>query len=299
MSVEKQQTAVHDEVHGDETSLAHFDELASWYFDRLGKAERFQRHIYSLSVATDLFANTGLHIGIANVLEWPKVPNPTKRPPWRRDVTSVYMMPTRDGGKTFDLDWVYAGCPLISRGSCDAHGGNCAYDHGYIQPASEFVTVNDTHWLFYEARSQRHEHRWKKPATIAAATWPLHRFGSLRPGTPDTIGAFTQKGMNVSEVKCGVVVSKRFRLGESSLYLNAVVGHRSKIVVAILQADVDGVAFVGFGEDDAVPVGPNIDSLSVRVEWKYTSLISLVGARVQIFFRLCGDAHLFAFKVGA
>ena len=53
----------------DAAELAHFEELSSWYFDRLGKAERFQRQMYSLSVASDLFETTGLNIGIATVIE--------------------------------------------------------------------------------------------------------------------------------------------------------------------------------------------------------------------------------------
>jgi len=278
----------------DPALLESFDEISSWYFDRLGKGERFQRQMYSLSISTDIYSSTGLHLGIATVLEWPKVPNPTPHPPWQHDVTSIYLLPTRDGGMTFDLDWVYTGSPLISRGGCNA--SECEFDHGYLQAASEFVTVNDTHWLFYEGRTERHEDRWKKPATIAAATWRRHRFAAIRPARVTESKWLTSSVPQHSD--CGLVVTKPFQLAGSALHLNvAIGGGASTVIVAVLRPNNDNAAYEGFGEDDALVFGAGVDSLDALVTWRDARLGTLRGKRVRLLFRLCGDARLYAFTI--
>ena len=216
---------------------------------------------------------------------------------------SIYLMPTRDGGKTFDLDWVYAETPLISRGLCNQVGSTCAFDHGYMQAASDFVTVNDTHWLFYEGRPERHEDRWKKPATIAVATWPRHRFAALEPSFDCAKQAATNNTLpdntSSTQSRCGVVVTKQFRLLGSHLYINAAVGADSRIVVALLTSDPKGTyhEVKGFDEKNAAPIGSTKDSLDIRVSWNGSELSKLHGKHVHILFRLCGDARLYAFTI--
>lgn len=286
--------------------LNRFEEISSWYFDRLGKSERFQRQMYSLSVSTDLYASTGIHLGIATVIEWPKVPNPTTGPPWKRDVTAIYLLPTRDGGETFDLGWVYEGSELIPRGDCSGNETRCEFDHGYLQAASELVTVNDTHWLFYEGREVRHEDRWKKPATIAVATWRRHRFAALQPsptGDKHTLAdsAYHNSAGQLTEPvpgsRCGVLITKKIKLSGSKLHVNVIVGGTtSRMVVSVLRPDMC-VHFQGFGQKEAVVFESGTDSLYAQASWLGSDLRELRGEIVQLMFSLCGDARLFAFTI--
>jgi hypothetical protein len=52
--------------------------VSTWYLDGEGKLERYSRQIYSLSISRTLYNNNGrdnLYVGIAQVLEYPKVTN--------------------------------------------------------------------------------------------------------------------------------------------------------------------------------------------------------------------------------
>ena len=57
-----------------------FAEVNRWIFDREGKDEHLRRQIYSLQVTP--MAAEGVYLGLLNVLEWPKLVNPTDDPPF-------------------------------------------------------------------------------------------------------------------------------------------------------------------------------------------------------------------------
>lgn len=119
-----------------------FEPVASWYLDREGKAERYRRQIYSLTLSDagaraadagraaggaaareEATAPDGVQLGLLTVLQWPGVGSKAsgllnKRPPFWFDIMSVYLLPTRDGGRTFDLSAVYADARLLPIGGC-------------------------------------------------------------------------------------------------------------------------------------------------------------------------------------
>ena len=108
-----------------------FGVVSEWYLDRLGKDERYQRQVYSLSVAP-LHAEppagiagvraegAQIYMGLLTLIEWAKIGSLAKKraaPPFSRDVMSVYLITSRDGVH-FDLSSVYAHNPLLPRGAC-------------------------------------------------------------------------------------------------------------------------------------------------------------------------------------
>ena len=221
-----------------------FVERRSWYLDRLGKEERYQRQIYSMSV-THLGGAAPLKLGLLTVIEWPKVDalsKPHPMPPHAHDFMSVYLLSSRDG-LSWDLSSLYSHSRLVPRGTCrpieplpnrhmaedhvTAASRACDFDHGYVQPASEIVTSDDgRHHLYYEGRPVQHEDRWRVPARIAVATWQPHRLVALsRPPT-------------APQGECALVGLRPFLFNGSSLTLNADVSAPG----ALLSVDVHGLS---------------------------------------------------------
>ena len=64
------------------------------------------------------------------------------------DVERVYLATSRDG-LNYDLRFVYAEQPLIGGGP------RGSFDNGTLLPASEIVTYNDEHWVYYKAQLKR------------------------------------------------------------------------------------------------------------------------------------------------
>lgn len=164
-----------------DSDLTAFKLRAKWYFDRLGKSERFQRQIYSLTFSEMPTAERKprvdrLRLGVMTVIEWPKLNGLAPASSLSHDVMGVYLVPSRDGVH-LDLNAVYARNALVPRGSCTQR--ECAFDNGYLQPASEIVTTTDGHSLYYEGRPVTHERRFSSKATIARAHWPLHRMAAI------------------------------------------------------------------------------------------------------------------------
>jgi len=80
-----------------------FDEDVHWIFDREGKSEHLRRQVYSLQVTP--MAEERVYVGLLNVLEWPKLMNPSKHPPFLYDTMRTYLATSRDGIH-FDTDFV-------------------------------------------------------------------------------------------------------------------------------------------------------------------------------------------------
>jgi len=277
-----------------------FTEARSWYFDRLGKTERFQRQVYSLSVTP--MPDQKLFLGLATVIEWPKVGSLAKshaQPPFAHDIMSVYLATSRDG-ELFDLSGIYSYNRLIPRGSCqqqliesmarngtgwlEASTNGCEFDHGYVQPASEIVTSLDgRHHLYYEGRPVQHEDRWHVPARIGVATWDHHRLAALS-RAPDVPGG-----------ACGVVTLRPFALNVSTLTVNAdVPTNGAALTVSVFDALLPTV-------DQPLLQGHAIgNGRHVKVIWGPVRRPEpLQHSRLlQLRFQLCGLANLFAFTVG-
>ena len=171
----------------------------------------------------------GFYLGLLNVLEWPKLLNPTELPPFEYDSMRTYHSTSRDGIH-FDTSWVYAGQEFIPRGACKSQGGGpycvplsdldettassgaapldemcCPFDHGITIPASNLITVPEKgeHLLYYEGRVAYHEKRYGPtfPVGIGIAAWKLHRIAGVRHDPNATDGK-----------RCGTVTTKSFDL---------------------------------------------------------------------------------------
>ncbi|KAL3923189.1 MAG: hypothetical protein SGPRY_004303 [Prymnesium sp.] len=268
------------------TNFSNFVEKRAWYFDRLGKEERFQRQIYSLGITS--LREEGIHLGILTVIEWPKIGSVYEShplPPYKHDYMSVYLITSRDG-ELFDLSSVYSYNRLIPRGVCssavrdhvnwiEASMSGCEFDHGYVQPASGFVADDKgNHHLYYEGRPVQHEDRWKVPATIAVASWQRHRITALT-RRPD------------ASAPCGEIVTRPFVLNGSELLLNADTSAKgSSMSVDVVSASSGLSLAKGI-------VSGNGDSLMVW--WERGQLPSLHGRQVKLRISLCGAAKVYAF----
>ncbi len=299
-----------------------FGVVSEWYLDRLGKDERYQRQVYSLSVAP-LHAEppagisgvraegAQIYMGLLTLIEWAKIGSLAKKraaPPFTRDVLSVYLITSRDGVH-FDLSSVYAQNPLIPRGACavdkprrqpwPAAGSAaaraawaeraCEFDHGYMQPASSMVSAPDgRHMLYYEGRPVQHEDRWQTKATIGVATWARHRIAALarRPTLPAG--------------ECASLTTRAFALpaemsgNGTALTLNADASAAgAAISVGVLLADEkkELAGFEGYRGQVRAADGPDLP-----VRWM-RSLGALRGERVRLRMALCGGARLYSYTV--
>ena len=142
--------------------------LKSWKFDQEGSYERWRRQIYGL---TD-WIYEGLHFTLMSVYEYPpkKLPvtyadQPDYHTRHQRDIMNFYIASSRDGNN-WDLSLVYANQPMIHRGPSGS------FDKDMIMPASQIVTWDDRHWIYYGASNERH---WcsKGRNAIGLATIPL------------------------------------------------------------------------------------------------------------------------------
>ena len=62
----------------------------------------------------------------------------------QKDVGDVYLCISRDEGTTWDLQFVYRGTPFLRR--VPLQTGSTL--QGWVQPASEFITWQDQHWIY-------------------------------------------------------------------------------------------------------------------------------------------------------
>lgn len=156
--------------------------VIEWYLDRLGKLERFRRQIYSLTLTK---ITHDLWIGLMTVIEWPKDTSEcestsaqcgSKARHYKRDTTNVYLVTSRDGVHVDD-EWVYARKPLIPKPS---RMGADSWYSGFILPAAQIVTDGESHRVFFEARTTRHEDRFNSVPKIGVASWPMGRIAGIR-----------------------------------------------------------------------------------------------------------------------
>ncbi len=277
------------------THFKNFEEKHAWYFDRLGKQERFQRQIYSMSV-TDM-PREGLYLGLLTVLEWPKVGSLEAKhplPPYKHDIMSVYLVTSRDG-VLFDLSTVYSYNQLLPRGMCspellrnatssswlETSIRGCEFDHGYVQPASQMVISDDGRLhLFYEGRPVPHEDRWKAPARIGVATWEPQRLAALiRP-----------PGGGASE--CGTIRLRPFHLNGTAITVNAHAPQSTSSIVVQVHVGLQHNPPVLEGH---VQAG---DGQQLAIEWHGSATLEAQRGRLlRVVLRLCGVARLYAFTV--
>lgn len=252
---------------------------ATWYFDRLGKLERFRRHIYTATLTP---YNEDLWIGLMGVIEWPKdvsEPRGGGLPPFERDTLNVYLISSRDGVH-IDHEWVYAHQPLLPKDGLVQSD----WDAGFIMPGAQLMTREHEHRMYFEARPGiHHESRYRDNiAKMGTAAWARDRLAGIRLAHTDAIGKMTTKYFRLE--------GSRVRLVVDTTICN------SHIKVEV--CDVNGRAVPSRTFSEAVPITGV--SGSVEASWREGPLLTPAvtpGNVVQLRFQLSGGAKLYAFQL--
>lgn len=277
------------------TSLDHFSRpqsivlpvrrVGSYYFDRLGKLERYRRQIYSITLTQH---SDGLWLGLMTVIEWAKDMSEhtgEALPAFQRDTTNIYLVTSRDGVHV-DTGWVYARQPLIPKAA--RQGG---WNSGFVLAANEIVSDVDSgeSRVYYEARQLRHEERFLQAGVIGMASWRL-----------DTL-----VGLRVADASAGpaVVVTKPFRAISEvfSVLLNVETTTScgtGRVQVELLDEASQPVP--GASGDAAVPLVDSVGT-AVEVQWNRPPPQKQVrvarDAVLRLRFTLSGSARLYAFRL--
>jgi hypothetical protein len=263
---------VNPDVKGNPTA---WKTVREWCFDREGPNEFQRRQIYGM---TD-WIYEGIHFGLMMVFEWPDE-TPGQAPQVKtdgidhykrhdRDVMEFYIAPCRDGAN-WNLDWVYAGKPLVPRGP------DGSFDKDMIVPCSSIVTWQDKHWIYYSGCRERH---WRVPSksSIGLATLPLDRFA----------------GLQATDQKAGIVTTKRFKLAGSRLTLNA---DASRGAISVEVLDQDGRPIDGLSAKDCRPM-QNVDGLRLPVHWQNPHALADLKGRVVCLRFTLQNGTLYAFQI--
>jgi hypothetical protein len=246
----------------------------SFWLDRDGVSEKYRRQLYGMSAS--LRPSNNLDLGLATVLEYPKLGPPTAG----GDVLRVYLSSSRDGGIRWSLDAVYAGVELLP---LKLLGDTFQI----VYPAHNFVTSRDGwHHLIFEARSSRHERRYNTSVKVGVASWESGRFVGLTTARGSDIGSSHGRGKPSGDL--AVVLSRPFELAGPSLLVNvAAGGNGASCIVEVLEEQGRRTHAVGRLA--------GVDGVAVRVP--LPKLSQLVGKRVQVRFTLRAGAVLFGFQV--
>jgi hypothetical protein len=158
-------------------------------------------------------------------------------------------------------------------------GGNGAWDKDIIAGASEIITLNDQHWIYYGGANERHgtpEVSFSRQHEIGVATVPLDRFIGVQANSTS-----------------GIVDTKPFKLVASRLQLN-LDAHLGALQVEVL--DANGNPINGFMRSDSDSLS-NVDGLRLLSDWNsHPDLSSLVGQTIRLRFYL-QDATLYSFQI--
>lgn len=242
--------------------------VSEWIFDRDGKSEPKRRQVY----AATCWIRYGVYFLLMSVYEYPgdlsEGRSPDLQTRHERDVMNFYIATSRDC-QAWDLQWVYAGQPMIPRGA------NGTFDKDIILPASTIVTQNDRHWIYYGGANERHDIEGRKPA-IGLATLGLDRF--IRLAATD---------------QPGTLVTRPFKVQGDRLEIN-LDARAGELVVEV--QDQAGRPIPGFTTTDAIP-GTSIDDLRWQPKWKLQSDIASLRDKVVRLRFLLRNAKLYSFKV--
>ena len=256
----------------------------AWYLDRLGKLERFRRHIYCITLTP---YSRDLWLGLMTVIEWAKdssEPRGDNEAAFERDTLNVYLVSSRDGIHV-DHEWVYAHRPLLPKEGLR----QSAFDSGLIFPAAAFLSRQTEHRIYFEARPGiHHEERYRgNHAKMGTASWPRDRIVGVRVAHLDTPG---------------FLITKTFRLEGSSLRLEVdTMACGSSIRVEVCTADASACAsHTGRTLADSATVTG--ESGSVVATWAGSLLgqsphAVASGEFIRLRFQLTGGAKLYAFQI--
>jgi len=232
--------------------------VRNWSFDPEGRGEykRCQAHhlvgwIYQ-----------GIHFGLLCSYEWVgrySYPGP--------EVMNFYLLTTR-GDEMWDLGWVDAQKPLISRGQ------QGSFDSVWVQIGRSIVTTQEGHWIYYVGSKERHD--GSREYAIGLATLRLDGLVSL-----------------TAKDEPGNLMTRPFKLVGSQLEIN-VDAKNGQVQLEIL--DANGMPIPGFSHSEAAMI-KGVDQLQLKPTWKsYTDVASLKNKIVRLKFHF-SNARLYAFQV--
>tara|TARA_B100000519_G_scaffold82853_1_gene71538 strand:+ start:4242 stop:5651 length:1410 start_codon:yes stop_codon:yes gene_type:complete len=238
--------------------------VREWKFGKGAEDEIYRRQIYAL---TD-WIHEGVHFALMSVYEnipkpgapYDRRPNHHKR--HEHDIVNFYIGTAR-GNAMWDLNWVYAEKPFVPRGP------DGSFDKDMIFPASQIVTHNDRHWVYYNGFRERHGIPDRGPHGIGLATLKRDRFISL----------------TATGAEPGTILTKPFRLEGSRLKVN---GQGDSIRVEVLDKT---------GRITHTAESDKLDALRWEPRWQDDrDLSSAKGKIIQLRFHL-KNARLYAFQV--
>lgn len=249
--------------------------VRQWYLNRDGEREYLRRQIYSMTC----WIHQGIYFALLSVYDYPadvsegRVTDHHLR--HERDVLNFYIATSRDAD-SWNLEWVYAGQPIIPRGPDDA------FDKDIVFPSSTIVTHADQHWLYYGGANERHGTEELKPAVrfdrqaaIGLARLRLDGF------------------IHLHAAQEGSLLTQAFVLVGDQLAFN-VDASRGEFRVEIL--DEEGRPLAGFSGADAAR-GTHVDDVRWRPRWReQTGLASLRGRPIRLKLALT-QCRLYALQV--
>jgi len=196
-----------------------------------------------------------------------EVKDPRKRPD--EDVIDLYIGTSRDG-VNFDRSWIYQRKPFLERGEDDT------FDKSMIHCASEIITLNDKHMIYYYGSYSQHHAPSEariEPGRIGLAVLPLDRF-------------IAQKAV---DGQTGVITTKYFKVDGNAIIVN-VEAENGSFKAEVL--DEDGQVISGFTN-----CAKNIDSIKHELKWAESSNTKdLKGKKIALRFAL-ENASLYSFTV--
>ncbi|MFP6667439.1 MAG: hypothetical protein VB876_09000, partial [Pirellulales bacterium] len=227
-----------------------------------------RRQIYAL---TD-WIYEGVHFALMSVYEfipkpgepYDRVPNLVKR--HEHDIVNFYIGTAR-GNAMWDLTWVYASKPMIPRGP------DGSFDKDMIFPASQIVTHNDKHWIYYNGYRERHGIGDRGKHGIGLATLELDRF----------------IGLAAKGDRWGTIVTKPFKLCGDKLQVNVAGG---EFQVEVLNKNGDPLP--GFSAKESTKY-KDVDELRLVPTWK-NNLSTLKDRTIRLRFQL-RNSKLYSFQI--
>lgn len=254
-----------------------FQLVREWIFDRDGKAESQRRQIY----ATTCWIYRDIYFALLTVYEHPgdvsegrTTDHGTRH---ERDVMNFYIATSRDGDR-WDLQWVYAGQPMIPRGPAGS------FDMDILLPASTIVTVGDEHWLYYSGANERHGTeavRFDRQHAIGLAKLSRDRFVGL--AADDEPGTIVTKPWKLTDPKVTLNIDARNADARNSDSPNGVAKPGSCTVEVLNSL---GKPIPEYSGDQSLAI-EGVDALDFQPRWRqHADLSKLVGQTIQLRIRL-------------
>lgn len=244
----------------------------SWKFDRDGADEGRRRQIY----AATCWIHHGIYFALLSVYEFVgdfsegQTTDHQRR--HERDVMNFYLATSRDC-VGWDLQWVYAGQPLVPRGP------DGAFDKDILLPASTIVTHDDRHWLYYAGANERHGSesvRFDRRHALGLATMRLDGFVAISAGD-----------------ETGIVTTRPFKLQDAAISVN-IDASQGWATTEVL--DESGEPLADYSAENVMELSKS-DRLRWRPRWKgRADLAALTGQTIRLRFSL-RNAKLYSFQI--